>query len=199
MSLRSPIFLQTCYAPYQREAGVDEAGRGCLAGPVMAAAVVLPPDFAHPWLRDSKQMSRSAREALRPLIETQAFSWGLGEASPAEIDRLNILQATFLAMHRAIAQLTCRPDLLLVDGNRFRPYPLVAHQCIVRGDATFMSIAAASVLAKTHRDARMYQLDAEYPAYGWAQNAGYPTRAHQQALRQHGPSPHHRQSFRLQY
>jgi ribonuclease HII len=188
--------LQSCHQPGRLEAGLDEAGRGCLAGPVMAAAVILPPDYRHPILTDSKQLSRAQRERLRPEIEREALAWAVGEASAGEIDHINILQASFLAMHRAVEGLSIRPEHLLVDGNRFVSVALIAHTCFVKGDSRYFSIAAASVLAKTYRDDRMAQLSETYPAYGWEQNAGYPTERHRQALRQHGPTPYHRTSFR---
>ena len=187
------------HTPGLIEAGLDEAGRGCLAGPVVAAAVVLPPDYQHPRLTDSKRLTARQREVLRADILRDAFAWAVAEASVAEIEQLNIAQASYLAMHRAVAALAITPEHLLVDGNRFRAYAPIPHTCIVRGDATFLAIAAASVLAKQHRDALMDTLDAEFPAYGWARNAGYPTPAHQATLRQHGPTPHHRRTFRLEY
>ncbi len=184
------------------EAGCDEAGRGCLAGDVFAAAVILPPDFYHPLLNDSKQMTALQRAEVRPLIEAQAVAWAVGRASAGEIDRLNILRASITAMHRALAQLSAVPDFILVDGNRFYPYPAVgkpiAHQCFVKGDGRFAAIAAASVLAKTHRDAYMEAIDKEYPQYGWAGNKGYPTTAHREAVREYGLSPYHRRSFHIQ-
>lgn len=184
------------------EAGLDEVGRGCLAGPVVAAAVILPPDYHHPALTDSKQLTRRQRERIRLDIERDALSWAIAEVSPADIDRINILKASFLAMHRAVDQLIDRPGLpqpqhLLVDGNRFVPYPLIPHTCIIKGDSLYLSIAAASVLAKTCRDELMAQLGSDYPAYGWAQNAGYPTPVHRAAIRQFGPTPHHRMTFRF--
>lgn len=179
------------------EAGLDEVGRGCLAGPVVAAAVILPPDYQHPILTDSKQLSRLQRDRLQADIRRDAIAWAIAEVSPADIDRINILQASFLAMHRATDALSVRPEHLLVDGNRFRPYLMVPHTCIVKGDSLYLSIAAASVLAKTYRDELMETLGQTYPAYGWAQNVGYPTVHHRDALRQHGPTEHHRMSFRL--
>lgn len=179
------------------ECGCDEAGRGCLAGPVVAAAVILPENFYHPLLTDSKQLTESQREKLRPIIESEALAWGIGVVSPEEIDQINILHASFLAMHRAIDQLVLTPDLLLIDGNRFDPYPEIAHVCIVKGDAKYTSIAAASILAKTHRDELMLTLDKDYPGYGLSGHKGYPTPAHREAIRQLGPSPIHRKSFRL--
>lgn len=191
--------LKPYFHPALVEAGLDEAGRGCLAGPVVAAAVVLPKNYAHTLLTDSKQLSRGQRESLREEIERDALAWAVGEATCAEIDRVNILNATFLAMHRAVEKLALRPEHLIVDGNRFKPYPLIPHTCIVRGDAEYLAIAAASVLAKTHRDALMQRLSGEFPRYDWAQNAGYPTLGHRRALSEHGPTPHHRRSFRLRY
>lgn len=185
----SPLGLMEC--------GCDEAGRGCLAGPVVAAAVILPEHFAHPLLNDSKQLSESQRELLRPIIEAEALSWGIGVCSPEEIDQLNILQASITAMHRAIDQLVLSPELLLIDGNRFRPYPGISHECIVKGDATYRSIAAASILAKTERDRLMLELAQQYPGYGFAEHKGYPTPQHRAALAELGPSPVHRLSFRL--
>ena len=179
------------------EAGCDEAGRGCLAGPVTAAAVILPSDFADELINDSKQLSERQRDALRPVIEREAVSWAVAHVSPAEIDRLNILNASILAMHRAIDQLTVRPDALLIDGNRFRPYPGIAHTTIVKGDGKLLSIAAASILAKTHRDELMRELARQFPGYGWEGNKGYPTREHREAIRRLGVPPHHRRSFTL--
>ena len=179
------------------EAGCDEAGRGCLAGPVVAAAVILPTDFHHPLLNDSKQLSRSERELLRPLIEQEALAWAVAECSPQEIDDINILQASILAMHRAVDQLSTRPQLLLIDGNRFKPYPFIPHLCVIKGDSKFASIAAASVLAKTYRDELMEKLSLDFPDYLWQKNAGYPTKAHRKAIETIGPSIWHRKSFRL--
>ncbi|RTQ50116.1 ribonuclease HII [Hymenobacter gummosus] len=179
------------------EAGLDEAGRGCLAGPVFAAAVVLPPDFVAPGLTDSKLLSPKRREQLRDVICRNAVAWAVAEASPEEIASINIAQASYLAMHRAVAALGLQPTHLAVDGNRFRAYPGIQHSCIVKGDAKFLNIAAASVLAKTFRDERMGQLAAEFPHYGWQQNAGYPTSQHREAIRAHGPTVHHRMGFRL--
>ena len=184
--------------PGRTEAGCDEAGRGCLAGPVFAAAVVLPPDFQHEELNDSKQLTERARRRLRVVVEQEALAWAIGVATVEEIDRLNILRASILAMHRAVAGLCLRPDFLLIDGNRFSPCPeRIPYATIVHGDARMMSIAAASVLAKTHRDEAMIALDAVFPAYGWAKNKGYPTAAHRDAIRQFGITPHHRRSFAL--
>ncbi|MBL8001040.1 MAG: ribonuclease HII [Flavobacteriales bacterium] len=179
------------------EAGCDEAGRGCLAGPVVAAAVILPPGVRIPGLDDSKKLGEAKREALRPLILEKALAWAVASVSPEEIDRINILKASFLAMHRAIDQLATRPEALLIDGNRFTPYPGLPHTCMIKGDGRFRSIAAASILAKTHRDALMEALHQAHPHYGWAVNKGYPTADHRAAIRTHGPSEHHRRSFRL--
>ena len=179
------------------EAGCDEAGRGCLAGPVFAAAVILPPGFEHSLLNDSKQLSEARRNEARQIVETEALAWAVAQVSAEEIDRINILKASFVGMHRALDQLYMRPTALLIDGNRFLPYPGIPHTCIVKGDATFMSIAAASILAKTHRDEWMCRLHEEYPYYQWNENKGYPTIAHRQAIQQYGVSPHHRRSFRL--
>jgi ribonuclease HII len=179
------------------EAGLDEAGRGCLAGPVFAAAVILPPDYSPTFLNDSKQLSARRREALRADICANAIAWAVAEASPDEIQAINIAQASYLAMHRAVASLGVPATHLLVDGNRFKPHPSLPHTCIVGGDGLYRSIAAASILAKTFRDERMHELALEFPAYGWQQNAGYPTAAHRAALRTHGVTPHHRLGFRL--
>ena len=179
------------------EAGCDEAGRGCLAGPVFAAAVILPETFQNELLNDSKQLTEKRRYALRPIIEQEALAWAVGIVTPEEIDRINILKASFLAMHRAVDQLKVRPQHLLIDGNRFTPYPEVLHTTIVKGDGTYMSIAAASILAKTYRDDYMNQLDEQFPVYHWKENKGYPTKAHREAIRQFGITPHHRKSFTL--
>ncbi|MGB3617357.1 MAG: ribonuclease HII [Catalinimonas sp.] len=188
--------LRAYYTDDLIEAGLDEVGRGCLAGPVVAAAVVLPRNFHHPLLNDSKLLSEAHRDTLRPTIERGALAWAVAEASPTEIDEVNIQQATYLAMHRAVDALRVRPQLLLVDGNRFRPYRDVPHQCQVKGDRHFAAIAAASVLAKTHRDALMRRWAEVYPHYGWARNVAYPTAEHRAALRTHGPTPLHRRSFK---
>lgn len=179
------------------EAGCDEAGRGCLAGPVTAAAVILPVEFASELINDSKQLTERQREALRPVIEREALAWAVAHVSPAEIDRINILRASILAMHRAIDQLQVRPEALLIDGNRFTPYPGIPHTTIVKGDGKMLNIAAASILAKTHRDEVMRQLAQEFPGYGWEGNKGYPTRDHRDAIRRLGATPHHRRSFTL--
>lgn len=179
------------------EAGTDEAGRGCLSGPVTAAAVILPKDFHHPVLNDSKQLTEKQRYMLRPIIEKEAVAWAVAHVSPAEIDEINILNASILGMHRSIDQLKQRPDFIAVDGNKFKPYSDIPHHCQVKGDATYMNIAAASVLAKTYRDDRMKELALEFPQYGWERNAGYPTKAHRNAIREFGATPHHRKTFQL--
>lgn len=190
--------LPPCLSPGMLEAGCDEAGRGCLAGPVYAAAVILPDDFSHPWLNDSKQLTERRRELLRPVIMEQAVAWAIGVVSAREIDRINILNASILAMHRALDALEVRPGAIAVDGNRFKPWKKdVPWQTVVKGDAKFANIAAASVLAKTARDDEMRRLHALLPIYGWDINKGYPTKAHREAIAAHGPSEHHRLTFRL--
>lgn len=179
------------------EAGCDEAGRGPLAGPVVAAAVILPEDYQNELLNDSKQLKKSVREALEQTIKAEALAWAVAEVSPEEIDQVNILNASFLAMHRAIDQLKTTPQLLLIDGNRFKRYEDTPHECVVKGDGKFLSIAAASILAKTHRDRYMELAAQQYPGYGWESNAGYPTPKHRQAIRDLGVTPIHRKSFRL--
>jgi ribonuclease HII len=181
-----------------KELGIDEAGRGCLAGPVFAAAVILPDRLKAKGLNDSKKLSRKERNRLRSWIENKALAWSVASCSPAEIDRLNILWASVEAMHRAIAKLQQTPDLILVDGNKFKAYGAIPHQCIIGGDARYASIAAASILAKTWRDEYMEKLHAEYPAYGWDTNKGYPTEAHRQALADYGMTEYHRKSFHWQ-
>ena len=218
--------LRPYYQTLVPEAGCDEAGRGCLAGPVVAAAVILPHSFSHPLLNDSKQLSPQQRALLAPIIKEEALAWAIASCSPEEIDQHNILWASVLAMHRAVAQLTARPDLtipgptrpgptrpgptrpgptrpgptrpglLLIDGNRFKPYPFIQHMCVVKGDSLYASIAAASVLAKTQRDEQMEALALQYPAYGWERNMGYPTQEHKKALLEYGPTPWHRQTFK---
>ena len=178
-------------------AGCDEAGRGCLAGPVVAAAVILPKDFKNKILNDSKVLSKKKRDLLRPIIEKQAISWAIGIVSPAEIDKINILNASFLAMHRAIQNLTIKAELLIIDGNRFNPFPHVPHKCIIKGDGKFMSISAASVLAKTYRDDIMKELDLNFPDYHWKKNKGYPTKQHRKAIAKFGTNIHHRKTFKL--
>lgn len=179
------------------EAGTDEAGRGCLAGPVTAAAVILPEGYQNRWLDDSKKIAPHLREELAGNIREAALAWAVAHVDPQTIDRVNILSASILAMHRALDQLDPAPRAIAVDGNRFRPYREIPHSCLVRGDGRFLNIAAASILAKTSRDALMLELHRAYPHYGWDRNKGYPTKAHREALIQHGPSPFHRKSFRL--
>jgi ribonuclease HII len=189
--------LQISYTENLLEAGCDEAGRGCLAGPVFAGAVILPRTFRHEWLNDSKQLTEKQRDELRPLIEHEAVCWAVEQVAAREIDQINILNASIKAMHLAIAKLVPVPDLLLIDGNRFKPILGLLHQCVVRGDAIFLSIAAASILAKTYRDDYMRSIHDQYPVYGWAINKGYPTTAHRKAIGLHGLSPHHRLSYRI--
>jgi ribonuclease HII len=179
------------------EAGCDEAGRGCLAGPVVAAAVVLPADFYHPLLNDSKQLTEKQRLLLRGIIEQEAVSWAVARVESEEIDQINILNASFAAMHRSLDQFDQVPDFILIDGNRFKRYRQVEHLCVVKGDGKYASIAAASVLAKTHRDEIMEALHLEYPQYNWSSNKGYPTTAHRDAIAEFGVTPWHRKSFRL--
>lgn len=179
------------------EAGCDEAGRGCLAGSVYAAAVVLPPDYRNEALNDSKQLSKRQRDALRVEIERDALSWAVGVCTAEEIDRMNILRCSILAMHRALDALTLRPEHIIVDGNRFRPYGDTPYDTIVKGDGKYLSIAAASILAKTHRDEYMLHLHEEFPYYGWDRNAGYPTLEHRRAIMEHGITPYHRRTFNL--
>jgi ribonuclease HII len=182
---------------YKFEAGVDEAGRGCYAGPVFAAAVILPKGFYHPQLNDSKKLSVKQRELLQPVIEKEAVAFAVAAVDHTEIDQINILQASFKAMHLAIDQLIVRPRFLLIDGNRFKKYGGIEHQCIIKGDGKYASIAAASILAKTHRDAFMLQLHRRFPQYGWDKNMGYGTIIHRSAILQHGLSPYHRKSFNI--
>ncbi len=179
------------------EAGCDEAGRGCLAGPVVAAAVILPKRFKHPLLNDSKQMTEANRNTLRTIIEEKAVAWAVGFVWPTEIDEINILNASFLAMHRALNQLNTRPELLVIDGNRFKKYQDIAHECIIKGDSKFANIAAASVLAKTYRDEYMEAEHLKHPHYQWSNNKGYPTKAHRAAIMEHGSCELHRMTFRL--
>ncbi len=185
------------YSGYLSEAGCDEAGRGCLAGPVFAAAVILPIDFRDEFVNDSKQLSEKQRDRLRPIIESSAVAWAVASVDAETIDRINILNASILAMHLAIKQLIKPPDFLIIDGNRFNPFPGIAHQCIVKGDEKFLSIAAASVLAKTHRDEFMKKIHTEYPIYGWSGNKGYPSKKHRDAIAMKGISPYHRKTFRM--
>lgn len=184
-------------SPDEIEAGCDEAGRGCLAGPVYAAAVILPKDFYHPLLNDSKQLTARQREILRPIIEQQAIAWGVCAISPQEIDKINILKASIKGMHGALDALKVTPTSILVDGNRFYKYKDIPHTCVVKGDAKFASIAAASVLAKTYRDEYMLEIAAEYPQYGWERNMAYPTKEHRDAIARYGVTPHHRLSYKL--
>jgi ribonuclease HII len=193
-----PEFSLLQYAdPLLIEAGCDEAGRGCLAGPVFAAAVILPKDFYHPLLNDSKKLSAKQREKLRPIIEREAIAWSVAAISPQEIDELNILRASITGMHRALDNLRVTPESILVDGNKFYKYKDIPHTCVVKGDGKYAPIAAASILAKTHRDEYMLKLAKEYPQYGWEKNMGYPTPGHIQAIIDHGYTPHHRKSFHL--
>ena len=181
----------------RHEAGCDEAGRGCLAGPVFAAAVILPPGYSDPDLNDSKKLTAARRTALRHRIERDALAWAVASYSPAEIDEVNIFRASYGAMHRALDALTTRPEFLLIDGKFFIDYPGLPHLCVIKGDGKYQSIAAAGILAKTHRDEHMEALHADYPQFGWATNAGYPTKAHRAAIARHGATEHHRRSFRL--
>lgn len=189
--------LPSFYQETGIEAGCDEAGRGCYAGPVFAAAVILPRDFHHPLLNDSKQVKPAQRYELRTIICEQALAWAVASVSPAEIDQINILQASYKAMHLAIAQLNTQPDLLLIDGNRFQPYSTIPHQCIIKGDGKFASIAAASILAKTYRDDYMLQMHEQYPQYDWASNKGYGTATHRRAIAEFGLCDEHRKSFAI--
>ncbi|MCU4156415.1 ribonuclease HII [Carboxylicivirga sp. A043] len=179
------------------EAGCDEAGRGCLAGPVVAAAVILPKDFKHELLNDSKQLTEKQRQKLRPIIEQEAIAWAVSFVDHKEIDEINILKASYVAMHRSVDQLKTKPEHLLIDGNRFIPYKGIDHTCIIKGDGKYLSIAAASVLAKTHRDEYMEKMHEQYPHYAWDKNKGYPTKAHRAGIKEHGISPIHRLTFRL--
>jgi ribonuclease HII len=179
------------------EVGTDEAGRGCLSGPVVAAAVILPDDFQHSLLNDSKQLTEKQRQELRPYIEKYAISWAVSYVYQEKIDKINILQSSILAMHQSIKELKVTPEFIIVDGNKFNPFKDIPHKTIVKGDAKFMSIAAASVLAKTYRDDYMEKIHTEFPEYNWKQNKGYPTKQHRAAIREHGITSHHRKSFRL--
>ncbi len=189
--------LKNYYEQGRVEAGCDEAGRGCLAGSVYAAAVILPPDYHNERLNDSKKLTARQRYALRQNIERDAVAWAVGVVTPQEIDQINILNASILAMHRALDQLQVRPEAIIVDGNRFKPYRDLPHTTIVKGDGKYLSIAAASILAKTYRDDEMIRLAQEYPDYDWQHNMGYPTRKHREAIRQHGITPYHRRTFNL--
>lgn len=189
--------LRSSFTKDLLEAGCDEAGRGCLAGPVVAAAVILPKKYRHKKLNDSKQLTREEREELRLVIQRDALAWAVGEVDHEEIDQINILNASFKAMHRALEKLTMEPELLLIDGNRFNPYRGIRHECIIKGDGKYLSIAAASVLAKTYRDDLMNNLAKQFCGYGWETNVGYPTLEHRQGIRQLGITPYHRKSFTL--
>jgi ribonuclease HII len=189
--------LRQRYTGHLTEAGCDEAGRGCLAGPVFAAAVIFPPGYSNPELNDSKKLSPAKRHELRYVIEQESLAWAVASASPAEIDEINILNASIRAMHRAVSLLGVTPELLLIDGNRFHPYPGIRHRCIIRGDGLFLSIAAASVLAKTCRDDYMKSLHKGYPGYGWDCNKGYPTAGHREAVHHLGLTLHHRKTFHM--
>lgn len=189
--------LESCFFKDKIEAGCDEAGRGCLAGSVFAAAVILPKDYKNPDLNDSKKLSARQRQRLRAVVEHDAVAWAVGVATPREIDELNILQASLLAMHRALDRLRLRPEAVIVDGNRFNPYRGLPCKTIIKGDGKYLSIAAASILAKTYRDDYMAELAEEYPQYGWLRNKGYPTREHREAIRRHGVTPVHRRTFNL--
>ncbi|MBO0330382.1 ribonuclease HII [[Muricauda] lutisoli] len=187
--------LNLCYHS-SSEAGTDEAGRGCLAGPVTASAIILPENFSNTILNDSKQLSENKRALLKPILEKESVSFSVCHVFQDEIDEINILNASFLAMHRAIAKLEPAPDFIIVDGNRFKPYPNIEHECIVKGDGKYMSIAAASVLAKTYRDDYMTKIHEEFPMYNWKKNKGYPTREHREAIKKYGLTKYHRKSFR---
>lgn len=189
--------LQLKIHPNKLECGTDEAGRGCLAGPVTAAAVILPDDFINVLLNDSKQLSLLKRNNLKPLIETEAIAFSVTHVMMDEIDKINILQASITGMHRSIASLKVKPNFIAVDGNKFRPFENIPHQCVVKGDAKFLHIAAASVLAKTYRDAYMAEIHKEFPMYNWKQNKGYPTKEHREAIKKYGITKYHRKSFKL--
>jgi len=195
--VEQPVGLNGNFSLFIHECGCDEAGRGCLAGPVMAAAVILPVDFDCPLLNDSKQLTEQERETLRPIIEKQALAWAVAEVDNVEIDQINILNASILAMHRAMDKLSIRPEFIIVDGNRFKPYADISYQTIVKGDSKYLSIAAASVLAKTHRDEIMQGLNAQFPGYDWNKNKAYPTVKHRAAIRLLGTTPYHRLTFDL--
>jgi ribonuclease HII len=192
-----PQGLKGNFSTFTLECGCDEAGRGCLAGPVVAAAVILPKNFECPLLNDSKQLTELQREALRPIIEKEALAWAVAEVDNHEIDEINILNASILAMHRAVQKLTTRPEFIIVDGNRFKPFEDIPHQTIVKGDSKYLSIAAASVLAKTYRDELMQTLHAEFPHYDWDKNKAYPTLKHRASIREHGTTGYHRMTFNL--
>lgn len=189
--------LKSSYSGEKIEAGCDEVGRGCLAGPVVAAAVILPKDYKHKLLTDSKQLSKAKRNSIRKEILKEAIAYAISEIHNSEVDKVNVLQASFLGMHRALDQLYLTPELILVDGNKFIPYKDIPHHCIIKGDGIYMSIAAASILAKTHRDDLMKNLAINHPEYGWERNVGYPTKEHRKAIEKFGITPYHRKSFRL--
>lgn len=189
--------LKLNYSGYTLEAGTDEAGRGCLSGPVVAAAVILPTDFSHPFLNDSKQLSEKRREELRPFIEQNALAYGVSFVWQQEVDKINVLQASITGMHRSIEMLKIEPEFIIVDGNKFKNYKEIPHKTIVKGDAKYLSIAAASVLAKTYRDEYMAKIHQEFPMYNWKKNKGYPTKQHRNAIRQFGATDYHRKTFKL--
>lgn len=189
--------LQANFSGFSLEAGTDEAGRGCLSGPVVAAAVILPEHFSHPFLNDSKQISEKKREELRPFIEENALAFGVSFVWQEEVDKINVLQASITGMHRAIDALTIAPEFIIVDGNKFRNYKDIPHKTIVKGDSKFQSIAAASILAKTYRDEYMAKIHQEYPSYNWQKNKGYPTKEHRDAIRKFGSTKYHRKTFKL--
>lgn len=189
--------LESNYSGFKLEVGTDEAGRGCLSGPVVAAAVILPPDFHHELLNDSKQLSEAKRKILRPIIEAEALAYGVAFIHNEEVDQLNVLQASLTGMHRSIDQMKLAPEFIIVDGNKFKPYKDIPFETIIKGDGKYKSIAAASVLAKTYRDDFMEQIHEEYPTYNWKQNKGYPTKEHRAAIQKHGATKYHRKSFKL--
>ena len=189
--------LKLNYSGFSLEAGTDEAGRGCLSGPVVAAAVILPKDFSHPFLNDSKQLSEKRRDELRPFIEENAIAFGVSFVWQEEVDKINVLQASITGMHRSIEMLKTQPEFIIVDGNKFRNYKEIPHETIVKGDAKYLSIAAASVLAKTYRDEYMTKIHQEFPMYNWQKNKGYPTKEHRDAIREFGATDYHRKSFKL--
>ncbi len=189
--------LKTSFSKQWMEAGIDEVGRGCLAGPVVAAAVILPPNYKHAELKDSKKLTRKQRERLEDQIKKEALAWAIAEVSPADIDRMNIANASFYAMEKAVALLSVVPEFLIIDGNRFKSTISIPYQCIVKGDNLYLSIAAASVLAKVYRDKLMLSLAMDFPYYGWDKNVGYPTCLHREAIQKYGPTVHHRRSFKL--
>jgi ribonuclease HII len=189
--------LKSSFSGDKIEAGCDEVGRGCLSGPVVAAAVILPLDYTHRWLTDSKQLSKAKRETIKKDIINDAISYAIAEVSNEEVDKINVLQASLLGMHRALDQLIQIPELILVDGNKFIPYKDIPYHCIIKGDGKYMSIAAASILAKTYRDDLMEKLSVSHPEYGWERNVGYPTKQHRNAIEKYGITPYHRRSFRL--